>query len=152
MSASGTPEELEGSVLLVTSDDRYESSLRAIIEGSLHTTHRALNCFQALLCLQDHDVAVVVAEADLPDGNWKNLLDIASNRPDPPQLIVFSRRADDMLWAEVLNLGGYDVLPTPFAAEEVLRTISLACDARARRPVRGTPLKVGGPNHSAVAA
>lgn len=152
MSASGTPEELEGSVLLVTFDDRYESSLRAIFEGSLHTTHRALNCFQALLCLQDHNVAVVLAEADLPDGNWKNLLDIAANRPDPPQLIVFSHRADDMLWAEVLNLGGYDVLPAPFAAEEVLRTISLACDARARRPVRSFSFSVGGPDRSTAAA
>lgn len=152
MSASGTPEEAAASVLLVTSDDRHESSLRAIFEGTLHTTHRALNCLQALLCLQDHNVAVVVAEADLPDGNWKNLLDIAANRPDPPQLIVFSPRADDMLWAEVLNLGGYDVLPAPFAAEEVLRTISLACDARARRPVRGISLPVGGPDRSTAAA
>ena len=152
MSASGTPEEVAVSVLLVTSDDRYESSLRAIFEGTLHTTHRALNCLQARMCLQDQNVAVLVAEADLPDGNWKDLLDIAANLPDPPQLIVFSPRADDMLWAEVLNLGGYDVLPAPFAAEEVLRTISLACDARARRPVRSPSLSTGAPNRSTATA
>lgn len=152
MGASGTPEEAAAAVLLVTSDDRHESSLRAIFEGTLHTTHRALNCLQAMLCLQDRNVAVVVAEADLPDGNWKDLLDIAANLPDPPLLIVFSRRADDMLWAEVLNLGGYDVLPVPFAAEEVLRTISLACEARARRPAGSSSLKAGGPTRSAAAA
>jgi len=152
MSASGTPEEAAVSVLLVTSDDRHESSLRAILEGTLHTTHRALDCLQAMLCLQNQNVAVVVAEADLPDGNWKDLLDIVGNLPDPPQLIVFSPRADDMLWAEVLNLGGYDVLPVPFAAEEVRRTVSLACEARARRPVRSIPLPVGGPSRSIAAA
>jgi DNA-binding NtrC family response regulator len=152
MSASGTPEEAAASVLLVTSDDRHESSLRAIFEGTLHTTHRALNCLQALLCLQDQNVAVVVAEADLPDGNWKDLLDIAANLPEPPQLIVFSPRADDALWAEVLNLGGYDVLPAPFAAQEVLRTISLACDARARRPVGSFSLPVAGRDRTTAAA
>lgn len=152
MGASGTPEEAAASVLLVTSDDRHESSLQAIFEGTLHTTHRALNCFQAMLCLQDRSVAVVVAEADLPDGNWKHLLDIAASLPDPPQLIVFSPRADDMLWAEVLNLGGYDVLPAPFAAEEVLRTVSLACEARARRPARSFSSSMAGPNRSIAAA
>ena len=39
----------------------------------------------------------------------------------PPNLIVFSRLADERLWAEVLNLGGFDVLMTPFEPEEVLR-------------------------------
>jgi hypothetical protein len=34
--------------------------------------------------------------------------------------------ADERLWAEVLNLGGYDVLSTPFAAGEVLRACFLA--------------------------
>lgn len=29
--------------------------------------------------------------------------------------------ADERLWAEVLNLGGYDVLPTPFEPDEVTR-------------------------------
>lgn len=152
MGASGTPEEAAASVLLVTSDDRHESSLRAIFEGTLHTTHRALNCFQAMLSLQDHGIAVVVAEADLPDGSWKDLLGIAANLPEPPQLVVFSRRADDMLWAEVLNLGGYDVLPVPFEAEEVLRTVSLACGARARRPAGSLSLSMGGPDRSTAAA
>lgn len=39
----------------------------------------------------------------------------------PPNLIVFSRLADESLWAKVLNLGGFDVLMMPFEPEEVLR-------------------------------
>jgi hypothetical protein len=39
----------------------------------------------------------------------------------PPNFIVFSCLADEFLWAEVLNLGGFDVLMTPFEPEEVLR-------------------------------
>jgi hypothetical protein len=30
------------------------------------------------------------------------------------------------MWAEVLNLGGYDVLPEPFDGSEVIRILSLA--------------------------
>jgi DNA-binding NtrC family response regulator len=151
MGASGTPEEAAASVLLVTSDDRHESSLRAIFEGTLHTTHRALNCLEALLCMQDHNVAVVVAEADLPDGSWKDLLDRTSSLPDPPRLIVFSHIADDNLWAEVLNLGGYDVLPVPFATDEVLRAISLACGARTRRLAKSPSSAAGSPDRAAAA-
>ena len=43
-----------------------------------------------------------------------------------PLLIVTARCADDQLWAEVLNLGGYDVLMKPFERTEVIRVISLA--------------------------
>jgi hypothetical protein len=45
---------------------------------------------------------------------------------DRPRLIVFSRNADDRLWAEVLNLGGFDLLATPFREEEFVFAIGSA--------------------------
>ena len=54
----------------------------------------------------------------------------------PPQLIVADRLADDALWAEVLNLGGYDLLMTPFEPEEVWRVVSMAWDFREREVER----------------
>ena len=41
-------------------------------------------------------------------------------------LIVTDRLADERLWAEVLNLGGYDLLLKPFDPEEVLRVVNSA--------------------------
>jgi hypothetical protein len=41
---------------------------------------------------------------------------------------VSSRVADDRLWAEVLNLGGYDLLTNPFAPAEVSRVVDLAAN------------------------
>jgi DNA-binding response OmpR family regulator len=41
---------------------------------------------------------------------------------------VTSRLADERLWAEVLSLGGYDVLMKPFDVSEVYRVIRLACE------------------------
>jgi len=54
------------------------------------------------------------------------LLDFAERLPAPPPVIVTSRVADERMWAEVLNLGGYDVLATPFGSEEVIRTVTSA--------------------------
>jgi Protein of unknown function (DUF2934) len=46
---------------------------------------------------------------------------------NPPPLIVADCLADERLWAEVLNLGGYDLLAKPFDANGVLQVVSAAC-------------------------
>ena len=76
--------------------------------------------------LQDAPVPIVVCEADLLPGTWRDMLDHISLVADPPLLIVTSRLADDRLWAEALNLGAYDVLAKPFDATEVIRIVSMA--------------------------
>ncbi len=79
-------------------------------------------------------VRVVLCERNPPGGDWKILFDQVRGLPRPPRFIVTSRLADEGLWVEVLNRGGYDVLATPFRAEEVLRVIAHAmADAPARR-------------------
>jgi DNA-binding NtrC family response regulator len=59
-------------------------------------------------------VAVVISQSRLPDGHtWKDLLHDLQSMPEPPPLVVADRLADDRLWAEVLNLGVYDLLTMP---------------------------------------
>jgi FixJ family two-component response regulator len=62
----------------------------------------------------------------LPDGRWQDILSSVTDADNPPCLIVSSNLADERLWAEVLNEGGYDLLPKPFESKEVTRVISLA--------------------------
>jgi DNA-binding response OmpR family regulator len=69
---------------------------------------------------------VLLCERDHADGNWEDILNATARLPAPPNLIVFSRLADESLWAQVLNLGGFDVLTTPFEPEEVLRVVFAA--------------------------
>lgn len=76
--------------------------------------------------LSQRRTAVVVCEKELPDSDWKKVLVELGSLPDSPLLIVTSKSADDQLWAEVLNLGGYDVLMKPFDTLEVVRVVSLA--------------------------
>ncbi len=81
---------------------------------------------QAAGHLEKNPVQVVIAESDVPDWNWKTALRDLRRLVPPPQLIVASRTADDHLWAEVLNVGGYDVLPQPFQRDEVERVVAAA--------------------------
>lgn len=86
----------------------------------------ARNLEEARAVLGGCAVAVILSEGSLPGGHtWKDLLAELQSMPRP--LIVADRMADDRLWAEVLNLGGYDLLMKPFNAGEVLRTVRLAC-------------------------
>jgi DNA-binding NtrC family response regulator len=76
--------------------------------------------------LARHRPHVVICEAILPDADWKRVVNRTSRRKDAPRVIVISSQADDFLWAEVLNLGGYDVLPKPLVQDEVVRVVRLA--------------------------
>jgi DNA-binding response OmpR family regulator len=72
-------------------------------------------------------LGVVLTDYHLPDGGWRDVLhELARWHTTAPPVIVVSRLADERLWAEVLNLCGYDVLATPFHADEVLWSISSA--------------------------
>lgn len=81
---------------------------------------------EALECLDCHPVHVLVLETGLPGWNWKTVLNELYERASPPQLVVACRQADESLWSEVLNEGGYDVMTQPLDAYEVERVIASA--------------------------
>jgi DNA-binding response OmpR family regulator len=71
---------------------------------------------------------VVISGVRLSDGHgWNDLLREMQTMDCPPPLIVSDRLADERLWAEVLSLGGYDLLVKPFDAKEVHHAVSTAC-------------------------
>jgi DNA-binding response OmpR family regulator len=81
---------------------------------------------EALPFLREGSVPVVICDSELPDGTWQELLNDLALLEHPPLMIVTSRLADDALWAEVLNLGGFDLLMRPFDAGEVIRVVGQA--------------------------
>jgi DNA-binding response OmpR family regulator len=102
--------------------------LRRLCDRARWETLEAYSCREAIAAIAERHPDVVLCEASLPDGNWKDLLEDLSGRLNPPYLIVTSHLADEHLWAEVLNLGGYDVLAKPFDAEELCRVVEFACE------------------------
>jgi len=126
-------------VLCVSAATEDHEALRRILRPMSCKVLEAGCCNTAFQLLSDASVVAVIADETLPDGDWRGVLTHTQSRPVPPKLIVASRLADDRLWAEVLNLGGYDLLAKPFDADEVRRIVSLARPPEARRiePVRG---------------
>jgi len=104
------------------------TAIERIFEPPNWRVYFAWTLEEARAALRLSAVGVVISESHLPDGHtWKELLTEVQGVPDPPLLVVADHLADDRLWAEVLNLGGYDLLTKPLDAREVLRTVSLAC-------------------------
>ncbi|MCW5980211.1 MAG: response regulator [Bryobacteraceae bacterium] len=114
------------SVLAVSPYQEDHACLRAIFSHSNWRVYQARDCKEACCLLEKSRTPVLVCERELPDGDWKKLLERVSCLPASPLVVVTSRNADDSLWAEVLNLGAYDVLSKPFDRAEVTRIISLA--------------------------
>ena len=118
-----SPERI-GGVLVASPAPADRVRLRAILSQGNWKLREAEDCRGALALLGAESVPVVLCERDHADGGWKDLLHATAGLPAPPNLIVFSRLADESHWAEVLNLGGFDVLMMPFDPEEVLRVAS----------------------------
>jgi len=81
----------------------------------------------ARVTIQVEPYQVILTEAILPDGTWRDVVDLARRVTPPPAVIVTDASADARFWAEVLNLGAYDLIAQPFATAEVRRILSYAC-------------------------
>jgi DNA-binding NtrC family response regulator len=113
-------------ILLVSPHQADVAALRQILHHCDWDIAPADSVSAARRHLSRHAPAVVLCERDLPDGSWTDILAATSQMERAPLLLVISRHADDALWAEVLNLGGYDVLLKPFEKAEVARVVGMA--------------------------
>jgi DNA-binding response OmpR family regulator len=102
------------------------ASLAGILRSSRWQLKEVQTCQEALDILRNRLSRVVLCEPKMSDGTWHILIEGLRELAAPPPVIVVSRLADEHLWVEVLGLGGYDVLATPFDGTEVLRILSLA--------------------------
>jgi DNA-binding NtrC family response regulator len=113
-------------ILSVSAADEDHTIVQQSVSGISCSLHTAKNRRSALEHLGRGRISVVVCERDLPDGTWRDILEQLGSAPGRPLLIVISKMADERLWAEVLNLGGYDVLAKPLNAEEARHVLLTA--------------------------
>ena len=106
---------MSGLVLVVSESSESGAALSTMLGANNWRIQQAHSCGEAAGLLSRASISVVV-----------DLLRYTSHASDGPRLIVTCRVADEALWAEVLNLGGYDVLAQPFDPYEVARVISAA--------------------------
>ena len=121
----------ERAILLAVSADLNDSkALAAILEN--WTIERVPTCAEALAALHRSKCAAILCEKDLPDGSWRDLLAKMPHVGEEPPVIVMSRVADETLWVEVLEHGGFDLLTKPLESAEVRRV--MVCASGNRRP------------------
>ena len=113
-------------VLSISPLEEDHLSLQAVFHFSKWMLFKADRVSRALSLLQEHDISVIVCEADAMPGAWTEVLQHIQKMPNSPALIVTSRVADEHLWAEALNLGAWDVLAKPFSRTELIRTVKTA--------------------------
>ncbi|MBL8290879.1 MAG: response regulator [Bryobacterales bacterium] len=104
-----------------------------IFDGVTWRVSGVSSCAEALEILPAWRSAVVICDSELPDGDWKEILEALVLLPCPPPMVVTSRLADERLWGEVLHLGGYDVLAKPLDKREVLWAVNSAWQQCYRR-------------------
>jgi DNA-binding NtrC family response regulator len=121
-----TAAEGDIAILLIGPLDSRRRALRNILAAPQWEIREAATYGEAVEILNDRRIAVTICDTEIGEGNWQALLADFQSRAHPPSLIVSSRLADERLWAEVLNLGGYDVLVQPFDRGEVLRVAHMA--------------------------
>jgi DNA-binding NtrC family response regulator len=123
-------ESMEPTALLVSPCVEDHEILREMFHRHGWMLEHASSFDSISMRLSQMAASVVITERDLSGRNWKDVMELLENLPDPPFLIVISRQADESLWAEALNLGAYDVLSKPLDDTEALRVLTSAWNHR----------------------
>ncbi|MDX2152927.1 MAG: response regulator [Bryobacteraceae bacterium] len=118
-----TPAE-QISLLVVSPEEQDLTAVRSVFHHHTWKVQRGSSLGEARASLTAS--SVVLCERELPDGSWKDVLGELERIGSPAALVVISGQADELLWAEVLNMGGYDVLPKPLDKTEVTRVVGMA--------------------------
>ena len=113
-------------ILAVTPFEQDKRLIQTMVKTPRTAVLTADRLSEAIRLFRRRKISLVICERDLPDGDWRDMLSQMSDLLPAARLVVASRLADERLWAEVLNLGGYDVLAKPFSAEEVTHVIESA--------------------------
>lgn len=118
-------------ILSVTTTGDDQVALRDCLADARCRILAADSCRDALNFLERGGISIVVCGRNLPDGNWRDILDCVPSLTGRPILIVTSDCADERLWAEVMNLGGFDVVAKPFNRKELRHVLDTARTASA---------------------
>jgi DNA-binding response OmpR family regulator len=116
----------EQTLLVVSPDEEDQRLFRSTLKPDGWKIQAASSYAEALHAVKRITPAVIACEGMLPDGSWRDLLVWLDSLDSAACVIVLSRQADERLWAEVLNLGGYDLLAKPLVRSEVSRVVNMA--------------------------
>lgn len=112
--------------LVVMAPER-SSSLLSHLQPLNARVLTARSCAEAARRLEgDSTVKVILTDLCLPDGSWFDVLNRAGDISPASRVVVCARVADERLWSQILEAGGFDMVVEPFEGPEVRRILSAA--------------------------
>jgi len=70
------------------------------------------------------DFELLFLDAEVPGGDWQDLLEYVAISNQRCEVIVCCRVGDEKMWAEALQCGAYDLIAEPYAEQEVARVVA----------------------------
>jgi DNA-binding NtrC family response regulator len=119
---------MRNAVLFISPSGEDAKTLSSMLGSVSIPLRRATGLEEALRKLESERFGVVLTEAELPDGSWTDVLQYVKRSGKRTAVVVTHRFADGQLWAEILDLGAYDLLPQPFCSGEVQRILANALE------------------------
>jgi DNA-binding NtrC family response regulator len=113
-------------LLAVIPEDMQFEFLRSTVEDVGWEIFRANSITDGLSTLVNHKINTIVTGCDLEDGSWLEMINALQPCRNAPRVLVASSHADNRLWLDVLEHGGYDLLAVPFDRNEIVRLASSA--------------------------
>ena len=104
-------------------------ALRLALEEQSISIFTARNCADAALALwSDCPPHLVFTEIQLADGNWADILTLASKASLPVNVIVVAPFADVRFYVEAIERGAFDFIVPPLSDPELLHVVRIAAE------------------------
>jgi DNA-binding NtrC family response regulator len=118
-------------------------ALRLALEEQAVEIRTARNCGEAALDLwSDRPPHLVFTDVQLADGNWADVLTLASKASAPVNVIVVAPLVDVSFYVRAIERGAFDFVVPPLATPELLHVVRSAAEnalARRRRQAATAP-------------
>ena len=111
-------------VILATELSRDLEDLRHTLEEHELRIVEVTTYKEALSAVGTLGPTALFCDEKLP---WRDLLSYLAESCDRPRIIVVAAAPSESLCAEVVNLGGFDVVAKPFCAQDVEWLLATAC-------------------------
>jgi DNA-binding response OmpR family regulator len=113
-------------LLLITHDDDLYFSVLNIASRSGWQLLRARSVEQSLHTLDRFPARLVIYDWTPEGDDWQSAIDRLSARSDHPRILLASPVVDEYLWADLVNHGGFDLIPRSADQEVLIRAIRFA--------------------------
>ena len=107
-------------IILVSGDDTLMPELSRVLDPCPLEIRALKSCLEAaheIGCRATADI--IFTDVQLPDGDWRQVLQMARRSPARAEVILVSRHVDVGLYLDALEVGAFDFVVPPFHTVEL---------------------------------